>query len=145
MIKEEKALLDTISFAEGTLGKSNNGYDILFNNYIINGWTENTDIVHQGRDWITGSNGSSAAGRYQIVIATWVDNKINLPMTISNQNKRGLELINVCLGNIDKTKLSTSKELFSIAIEKLGKHWEGVKVKKIEDLYNIYIKALSKY
>ena len=33
-----KAMLDTLAYTEGTLGVSNNGYDLLYGNYIINGW-----------------------------------------------------------------------------------------------------------
>jgi len=45
----EKTILDTIAYYEGTLGKSQNGFDILFGGKkIINGWTENTtEIRHR--------------------------------------------------------------------------------------------------
>lgn len=43
----EKAILDTIAYAEGTLGVSQNGYDVLVTFPIIIGWSENTDIRHR--------------------------------------------------------------------------------------------------
>ena len=47
MTNLEKTLLDTIAFFEGTIGISNNGYDILFARYLIQGWTEDTPIKHR--------------------------------------------------------------------------------------------------
>ena len=48
LTKLEKTILDTIAYYEGTLGKSQNGFDILFGpNKIINGWTPNTTIRHR--------------------------------------------------------------------------------------------------
>jgi len=46
MTKFEKALLDVIAFTEGTLGVSQNGYDVVVGFYRIIGWTEDTSIVH---------------------------------------------------------------------------------------------------
>ena len=131
MTKEEKALLDTIAYTEGTLGVSNNGYDVVVGSKrIIAGWTKDTTIVHGGGDWsYTFPNGkkSDAAGRYQFLKSTWMggsDSKPgpNLPMTKENQDKRGLELINRRLGDIDKTQLLT-KSVWDKAVNKLAPEW----------------------
>jgi len=49
LTKLEKTILDTISYYEGTIGKSANGYDILFGGKkIMNGWTvDTTEIRHR--------------------------------------------------------------------------------------------------
>ena len=88
MTKYEKALLDVIAYAEGTLGTSNNGYDVTFGHWVINGWTENTDITHQGGDWAQpfGSKTSDAAGRYQFLQSTWKGSWLGGTNTKKGQN-----------------------------------------------------------
>jgi muramidase (phage lysozyme) len=129
MTKEEKALLDTLAYCEGTLGVSNNGYDVVVGfKRIIAGWTKDTSIVHGGRDWYDKSTNSTAAGRYQFVYDTWVGNdKKNLPMTKENQDQRGVELINFCLKGMDKTTL-TNKTNFLLALNKLCTQWASIPV-----------------
>jgi muramidase (phage lysozyme) len=174
MTKEEKALLDTLAYCEGTLGVSNNGYDVVVGfKRIIAGWTKDTSIVHGGRDWYDKSTNSTAAGRYQFVYDTWVGNdKKNLPMTKENQDQRGLQLINGALRNIDKTKLTNKTEFFKALnkmctiwasipvtsditdkkgkVHKAGKSYysgDGVNNSKItaDKIFEIYTLALSKY
>lgn len=133
MTKEEKALLDTLSYTEGTLGVSNNGYDVLFGlNRIIAGWTKDTTIVHGGGDWTVKAKGknTNAAGRYQFMYDTWLGGTSvkpgpNLPMTKDNQDKRGLELLNHRLGNIDKTQL-INQTVFNQALNKLAPEWASI-------------------
>jgi len=132
MTKEEKALLDTIAYCEGTLGVSNNGYDVIVTYKIIAGWTENTDIQHGGSNWYQKSANSNAAGRYQFLYTTWLggtENKPrpNLPMTKQNQDKRALEIINSVMKDIDKTQL-TNKSIFDKALNKLCKQWASIPV-----------------
>ena len=123
MTKYEKAMLDTIAYAEGTLGVSQNGYDVLVTFPTIVGWTENTDIRHrcvkptgnlteakikekggtvcEDRSWDITVNGkkSTAAGRYQFLGSSWATTTeklglgFNAPMTKDNQNKAALRAI----------------------------------------------------
>lgn len=133
MTKEEKALLDMLAYCEGTLGVSNNGYDVVVGSKrIIAGWTKDTTIIHGGRDWYDSATESTAAGRYQFLYTTWIGGTKdkpgpNLPMTKDNQDKRGLELINGRLGNIDKTKL-TDKSVFDKALNKMCTTWASIPV-----------------
>lgn len=101
LTKYEKAILDTIAYAEGTLGVSQNGYDVLVGtNKIINQWSQDTDIRHkcvkptsdlteskikqkgftlcEDDSWFLDTKNSkgeritsSAAGRYQFLGSTW--------------------------------------------------------------------------
>lgn len=133
MTKEEKALLDMLAYTEGTLGVSQNGYDVIVGSKrVIAGWTKDTTIVHKGRDWYDKASNSSAAGRYQFLFDTWRGGTKdkpgeNLPMTKANQDKRGIELINSALGAIDKTKL-TDRVVFNSALNKLSKVWASIPV-----------------
>jgi len=122
MTKEEKALLDTIAYTEGTLGVSNNGYDVVVGSKkIIAGWTKDTTIVHG--NWYDSATKSTAAGRYQFLYTTWIGNsKVNLPMTKDNQDKRAVELINSRLRDIDKTQL-LNKAVWDKAVNKLAQEW----------------------
>ena len=98
MTNLEKTILDTISYFEGTLGKSQNGFDILFGGKkVMNGWThDTTQIRHrcikpygnvtkeviedagfticEDQTWFgttsTGA-GTTAAGRYQYLGYSW--------------------------------------------------------------------------
>lgn len=162
MIKEEKALLDMIAYSEGTLGVSNNGYDVLVGYRKIVGWTQDTTIVHGNNNWYDKENKSSAAGRYQFLYTTWIGNKKqNLAMTKENQDKRCLELINYRIGNIDKITL-TNFNNFKKVIDLLAPEWaslpygalgasyyskDGINKAKhtVNDLFDIYTRALALY
>lgn len=174
MTKEEKALLDMIAYTEGTLGVSNNGYDVVFGTpyKVIAGWTPTTKIVHGCSSW---GKVSTAAGRYQFLCSTWKGGSVdkpgpNLPMSKANQDKRGLELLNGRLGNINKTTLAANRNEFLKALNLLSREWSslpigtndfknsdgnasksgysyyGGKTKATPDkCYEVYKKALSKY
>lgn len=140
MTNEEKALLDLISYAEGTLGVSQNGYDIVYGTPYkkIIGWNENTKIIHDPK-WV-------AVGRYQFQNPTWkeINKNKNLPLTKVNQDNSAVKLVNIKLGNIDKRKL-TDKNNFISAINSLKETWVSFKVKTISDLFNVYNQALDLY
>ncbi len=74
--KEIKALLDTISWTEGTISREANGYDILVgytsnNSRKIESWNENYPKGHQDHNWYYPRADSTAAGRYQFLGNTW--------------------------------------------------------------------------
>lgn len=162
MTKEEKSLLDMIAYSEGTLGVSNNGYDVLVGYRKIVGWTPDTAIVHGGGDWYDKKNNSSAAGRYQFLYDTWIGkSKKNLPMTKINQDNRALDLINRRLGTFDKATLNVfsnfkkatdllAKEWASIPLSTTGRSYynkDGINRTKVtlDDLFSVYTKALALY
>lgn len=117
LTKAEKSVLDTIAYAEGTLGVSNNGYDVIVTFKTINGWTKDTKIVHGGSDWLqkVGDSKSAAAGRYQFLPDTWksLNGGVNVPLTKDNQD-------NACINLIKKKLLDTkSIDSRSVTIEEL--------------------------
>jgi muramidase (phage lysozyme) len=138
LTKYEKGLLDLIAWAEGTLGVSQNGYDVTFNFYKIIGWTPNTDIVHGNWKLPFKGKTSNAAGRYQFLYNTWVEinNNVNVPMTKDNQDKAALKLVNRRFKEkfIDNRTVTiselTNRDKFDIMMNKLAPEWAAFIVTK---------------
>lgn len=145
MTKYEKALLDLLAYTEGTLGVSNNGYDVAVGFHLIIGWTENTNIVHGQSDWYNKATNSTAAGRYQFLGSTWTGSWIggtktkkgqNVAMTKSNQDIAALFLINRALKRtgIDSRSVTTgelgNRTKFNIALQKIASTWASIPLTK---------------
>lgn len=137
MTKYEKSLLDVIAYTEGTIGLSQNGYDVTVNFYLINGWTPDTDIIHGLGDWYNKPTNSTAAGRYQFLGSTWTGNWIggtktkkgqNVPMTKDNQDIAAIWLIkNKRNANIDT--LDTKEKFFDV-LQKIAPEWSSIPLTK---------------
>lgn len=156
MNKYEKAILDLIAYTEGTLGVSQNGYDVLVGYYKINGWENNTDIVHGKDNWAkVFSNGlkSTAAGRYQFIYKTWVsiNGKTNKPMTKDNQDVGAMYLVNKRLKQTDLETRSVSienlanKDDFDIFLNKIAREWASIPLSKTFVVDGKYKYAGSSY
>lgn len=152
MTKIEKALLDTIAYAEGTLGVSNNGYDVVVTFKIINGWTEDTKIVHGDGDWRQKEVNSNAAGRYQFLGSTWkglsIHNGKNVPLTKDNQDKAAIHYINYNL-KLFKTNITisdiTNKDNFTKFFNANKGTWTSFPRRGLDELFGIFNLALTKY
>lgn len=66
-----KSLLDVISFMEGTLGVSQNGYDVCFGGVLVKNWTPNYKLGHPNIVQTAKGVKTSACGRYQFLYSTW--------------------------------------------------------------------------
>jgi muramidase (phage lysozyme) len=140
MTAKEKAILDVIAYSEGTLGASQNGYDIIVTFKKIVGWTPDTNIIHGNNDWIQdfGSGKSTAAGRYQFLGSTWksINGGKNVPMNKDNQDQACLKLINNRLKSkvIDKRSVTIEeldkKESFDIFLQKCAPEWASLPLTK---------------
>lgn len=128
MTNIDKALLDMISYAEGTLGVSNNGYDVVIGSPYrkIVGWDENTTITHGNYDWKLNSVNSSAAGRYQFLYKTWLEcnNGKNYPMNKNNQDNAAIKLINSVIKS-NKSEL-TNRGVFMSELNNLALKWASI-------------------
>lgn len=154
MTKGEKAFLEMIAYAEGTLGISNNGYDVLVNPTphkgarVIKGWTEDTKITHGQQKWAVkiGNVTSTAAGRYQITGPTWLElnNKDNVAINKKNQDAAAIKYARRKLGDTYNFIIQSESE-FSKALTKLNKVWDSFNHKSHKELYEIYVKAYAKY
>ena len=153
MTKEEKAFLDLIAFAEGTFGVSNNGYDVLLNDYTVSGksrvmkdWTEDNAPEHKGSEWYVKSVNSTAAGRYQFISSTWkgLNGGVNVEMTKDNQDAAALKLLRNVMGSTYDCKVDSEQVMQSIQ-RKVGTQWDSFNRKSSKDLYDWYKRVLVKY
>ncbi len=172
MTKHEKAFLDTIAYAEGTLGVSQNGYDVVVTFKTIVGWTENTNIIHGDGDWLQTYNSkggkSSAAGRYQFLGSTWKGGWVggtktkrgqNVAMTKDNQDIAALWLIKNAR-KVSDAEINDMANLdtFKTVIEKVRLEWASLPKpdgsgsyegqggnKSITELFEVFNKALALY
>jgi muramidase (phage lysozyme) len=169
-----RPLLDTIAYAEGTAGVSQNGYDVLVGFGQIPAWVPNYASGHPNIPvYISNINNSStAAGRYQFLTSTW--NGLGLKeFNKENQDKGGWQLIkNRGFTAQDATDIYTTAKSqiqsgqidfstnpkFLLFLDKTYKIWaslpsstnvagyanQGGKYNPA-DIYNIYIEAVNKY
>lgn len=66
------AFLDTIAFAEGTFGRGDDGYNVLFGGKLFSDYSKHPNILTPFTDKSGKVNKSSAAGRYQLLHRYWV-------------------------------------------------------------------------
>jgi muramidase (phage lysozyme) len=142
MTNEEKAFLDVIAYAEGTLGVSNNGYDVLLDFYLIPNWNDNYDKTHQGDAWRLRKN-AAPAGRYQFQPGSWREITGDLPFNKKNQDDAAIKYVKQRL-KVTQLK-NLNREQFYSALVKLQNVWVSFKVKKKEKLWEIYQAALKIY
>lgn len=123
LTNNEKALLDTLAYAEGTLGRGvNNGYDIINGGSTIAGWTPTTKLGFP--------QGNPASGRYQFLYSTWTGYGVGDSMQGETNNKTfGSRNQDFTALNIIKTK---RLNVFSLDIANITK-----------DNFINYIDALS--
>ncbi|GKT19563.1 hypothetical protein AVHY2522_22940 [Acidovorax sp. SUPP2522] len=89
--RNQKAFLDMIAFAEGTAGRGDDGYNILFGGAEFDGYARHPRVYVP-----FGNTTSSAAGRYQFLARTWdgLAAKLGLPdFGPASQDAGALELI----------------------------------------------------
>lgn len=146
---EQRAFLDLIAYCEGTIGRSANGYDLLFGGKkVMNGWEANTNKIRhryvtdfgnykatpslkiQDPTWKSGA--STAAGRYQFLGWVWASetkrkfNDENAYMTKENQDNLAWLLAEGRGMNNEKLKKGlTSKSEFESTVKTLCRNREG--------------------
>lgn len=140
-----KAFLDVIAYAEGTKGRGDDGYNIIFTHAQFTGYRD-----HPRQIKCSGSLCSDAAGRYQFLSKTWDGVKKNLSLSDfgkANQDKGGVYLAR----NRGVTNMSQrlDKTAFATAVRKLGKEWAsmpgspyGQPTHTVDALWKEYEKAL---
>jgi len=124
--KEQRAMLDSIAFAEGTRDQPNNGYKTLFGFGQFNDYSRHPDkVVRSGR------YASAAAGRYQFMPGTFnrLAKKLGLKdFSPASQDKAAIELAR----EYGVTQELLSKEGMSPRVSALlGRQWASFPGKTI--------------
>ncbi len=124
--KEQRAMLDSIAFAEGTRDQPNNGYKTLFGFGQFNDYSRHPDkVVRSGR------YASAAAGRYQFMPGTFnrLAKKLGLKdFSPASQDKAAIELAR----EYGVTQELLSKEGMSPKVSALlGRQWASFPGKTI--------------
>lgn len=135
-----KAFLDVIAHAEGTRGRGNDGYNVIYSYQFFSSYADHP------RRLVCNNYCSDAAGRYQFLSTTWDGARRNMSLSDfgpSNQDKGGDYLVrNRGVKNHEQV---LSREAFSNAILKLGKEWAslpgspyGQPIKSMDELWRVY-------
>jgi muramidase (phage lysozyme) len=120
----QKALHDSIAWAEGTRGYSEDGYDVMFSFKIMNSCNK-----HPNQCLKFGSSCSTAAGRYQFLKGTW--DSVKNANGLSNFEPESQEVGAKYLVNtvrhvtVPQGRAMTSSE-FSNAMSKLSWEWASL-------------------
>lgn len=86
-----RAFLDLIAYSEGTQGRGDDGYNLLFGYGTFDSYADHPRVYVP-----YGNTSTSAAGRYQILARTWDDlqSRLNLPdFGPASQDAAAIELI----------------------------------------------------
>jgi muramidase (phage lysozyme) len=115
---QERALLDTIAFAEGTRDHGKDGYNVTFAYRYFDSCDE-----HPNLKICSGSLCSTAAGRYQFLYKTYVG--LKLPNFWPEQQERGaLELVSRRGVTLPAAPLTATQ--FANALDKLSYEWSSL-------------------
>jgi len=145
--KEQKAMLDSIAFAEGTSKYQNDGYNTMFTGKQFSGFKDHPRKLQTG-----GGYTSDAAGRYQFLSTTWdpLAKKLGLEdFSPTSQDKAAIELSR----QYDVTQELLQKEGMSMKVSSfLGRQWAsfpgktiglGQPTQKLKEIQNVYQKSLG--
>lgn len=120
----QKALHDSIAWAEGTRGRSKDGYDVMFNFKITSSCGRHPNLCQS-----FGSTCTTAAGRYQFLTTTWngAANARGLrTFEPDNQERAAAYLIGtVRRVTVPQDRAMTAAE-FSNAMSKLSYEWASL-------------------
>ena len=120
----QKALHDSIAYAEGTLDFAKDGYNVMFSQQLFSSCQS-----HPNKCIKFGKTCSTAAGRYQYVIDTWkaVRSAADLDTFEPENQERGAEYLikTVRHVTVPKDRPMTASE-FSNAMAKLSWEWAAL-------------------
>lgn len=129
---QQRALLDTISWAEGTWDSKGNRprYDITFGYQSVD-----PSKPHPGRVVRSGGYASDATGAYQFRSPTWkgANGGVNVAMTPENQDRAALQLVR-------GRGVDPSKPLDAAALDRLAPEWASLPTAKGSSYYGQPVK-----
>ncbi|MCA9591009.1 MAG: glycoside hydrolase family 104 protein [Myxococcales bacterium] len=114
-----KALLDTIATAEGTRGRGEDGYNVIFTYKYFSSCTQ-----HPRRVMCSGGLCSDASGRYQFLSTTW--SRLGLPsFNPENQERGALKLVSQRGVSVPPSRAMSATE-FSNAMDRISYEWASL-------------------
>lgn len=135
-----RALLETISYAEGTPGTS--GYNTVFGGSKVNDLSRHPDKVIR-----SGKYASSAAGKYQFLTPTWssVQNQLKLPdFGPQSQDIAALHLIrNRFGGGLAEVEKKLGEGNYKDVFAKLSPTWASLPTANGQSYYGQPVKPLD--
>ena len=120
MTPNEQAFLDMIATSEGTIGRGDNGYNVLVGGTLFNGYANHPHIlVH-----LNATLSSTAAGRYQLLGRYYDVYKVQLGLpdfSPASQDAIAIQQISEChaLGDINAGN-------FDSAVQKCAHIWASL-------------------
>ena len=116
---KHRALLDTIAFTEGTKGRGEDGYNVIFTYRYFTSCQR-----HPNRRYCSGSLCSTAAGRYQFLDTTWAG--LRLPnFRPDNQERGAMKLVVRRQATIPTGRALTATE-FTNVMNRLSWEWASL-------------------
>ena len=116
---KQKALLDTIAYAEGTRGRGQDGYNVQFTYVYFNDCTR-----HPRRIQSSGGLRSDAAGRYQFLSTTW-DALGYANFYPDNQERGAMKLIARRGFTVPESRAMTATELANL-MDRISYEWASL-------------------
>jgi muramidase (phage lysozyme) len=114
-----KALLDTIAFAEGTRGRGQDGFNVIFTYKYFSDCGRHPRAIQ-----CSGRLCSDAAGRYQFLSTTW--SRLGLPtFNPENQERGALKLVSGRGVSLPAGRALTATE-FNNAMDRLSYEWASL-------------------
>ncbi|MBK8212768.1 MAG: glycoside hydrolase family 104 protein [Myxococcales bacterium] len=115
----QKALLDTIAFAEGTKGRGQDGYNVQFTYVYFDDCTR-----HPRRIQSSGGLRSDASGRYQFLSTTW-DTLGYATFYPDNQERGAMALVRRRGGSVPESRAMTATELANL-MDRISYEWASL-------------------
>ncbi|MCA2958610.1 MAG: hypothetical protein IOD12_00060 [Silvanigrellales bacterium] len=141
-----KAFLDVLAYAEGTKGRGDDGYNIIFTHAQFTGYRD-----HPRQLKCSGGLCSDASGRYQFLSTTWDEVRDKLRLTDfgkANQDKGALAKMEE--RGVKNASQRLDKAAFSTAVLKLGQEWAsmpgspyGQPTHSVDELWRQYQQSLK--
>jgi muramidase (phage lysozyme) len=131
-------LLDAIAYAEGTEGRGNDGYDIMFTHRRFSSCTS-----HPNQTICAGRLCSTAAGRYQFLYTTWKGLGYST-FNPGNQERGAMKLVSRRGGSVPTSRPMSATE-FANLMNRVSYEWAslppgryGQPSKSMSQMYSAY-------
>lgn len=121
---EVRSMLDLIATAEGTAGKGDNGYNVMFGGKTFDGYDKHPNKRHNFRQTDGRRNKTTAAGRYQFLNRT--AKGLQKELGLNDFTPRSQDIMAVKLFEQNGALEDVLAGDMQTAVSKLGKTWASL-------------------